>query len=309
MADVPPIRHLLEVRRLEKRVRDFGRTLLDHVHPATGRIHGDFMLAAAKSGRFSCREPNLQQLPPEARVAFRASPGRLLVVADYSQMELRAAAELAADPAMRAAFHAGADLHRLTAAAIAGVDPDEVTRVQRQAAKPVNFGAVFGQGPRGLVETACDSYGLVLSLADARRAQDAFFRRYPALKAWMRRQADNAKSTQVVRTVLGRPLRAAWEKGGLRYTQAVNIPVQGSCADVVLIALAEADQRLRDLDAAIIATVHDEIVAEVSDGDAAEAASRLEAAMVEAFLEVFPEAPTIGLVGVTIVRCWVEAKG
>ena len=308
VADAPPIRHLLEVRRLEKRVRDFGRTLLDHVHPATRRIHGDFMPAAAKSGRFSCREPNLQQLPLDARVAFRASPGRLLVVADYSQMELRAAGELAADPAMRAAFHAGADLHRLTAAAIAGVDPDDVTREQRQAAKPVNFGAIFGQGPKGLVQAAWDSYGLVLSLADARRAQDAFFRRYPALKAWMGRQADKAKATQVVQTVLGRPLRAAWETGGLRYTQAVNIPVQGSCADVLLIALAEADRRLDDLDAAIIATVHDEIVAEVSDGDAAEAARRLEAAMVDAFLEVFPEAPATGLVDVAVVDCWAQAK-
>jgi DNA polymerase I len=308
VADAPPIRHLLEVRRLEKRVRDFGRTLLDHVHPATWRIHGDFMPAAAKSGRFSCREPNLQQLPLEARVAFRASPGRRMVVADYSQMELRAAAELAADPAMRAAFHAGADLHRLTAAAIAGVDPDEVTREQRQAAKAVNFGAVFGQGPNGLVQTAWDNYGLVLSLADAQRAQDAFFRRYPVLRAWMGRQADKAKATQVVRTVLGRPLRAAWEKGGLRYTQAVNIPVQGSCADVLLIALAEAGQRLRDLDAAIIATVHDEIVAEVGAGDAAEAARRLEAAMVEAFVEVFPEAPSTGLVDGAVVDCWADAK-
>ena len=125
----------------------------------------------------------------------------------------------------------------------------------------------------------------------------------------MGRQADKAKATQVVRTVLGRPLRAAWENGGLRYTQAVNIPVQGSCADVLLIALAEADQRLSDLDAAIIATVHDEIVAEVSDGDAAEAARRLEAAMVEAFLEIFLEAPTIGLVDVAIVGCWAESKG
>jgi DNA polymerase I len=309
VAEAPPVRHLLEVRRLEKRVRDFGRALLDHVHPATQRIHGDFMPAAAKSGRFSCREPNLQQLPPEARVAFRAPPGRRLVVADYSQMELRAAAELAADPAMRAAFQAGADLHRLTAAAIAGVDPEEVTKAQRQAAKPVNFGAVFGQGPKGLVQTAWDSYGLVLSLADAWRARDAFFRRYPALKAWMERQADKAKATQVVRTVLGRPLRAAWENGGLRYTQAVNIPVQGSCADVLLIALAEADQGLSDLDAGVIATVHDEIVAEVSDDDAAEATRRLQAAMVEAFLEVFPEAPVTDLVHVALLDCWAEAKG
>ena len=308
VADAPPIRHLLEVRRLEKRVRDFGRVLLDQVHPATQRIHGDFMPAAAKSGRFSCRTPNLQQLPPEARVAFRAPPGRRLVVADYSLMELRAAAELAGDPAMRAAFERGEDLHRLTAAAIAGLDPAEVTKAQRQAAKPVNFGAVFGQGPKGLAQTAWDNYGLVLSLAAARLAQDAFFRRYPTLRAWMARQADKAKATQVVRTVLGRPLRAAWENGGLRYTQAVNIPVQGSCADVLLIALAGADQRLSDLDAAIIATVHDEIVAEVSEDDAAEAARRLEAAMVDAFLRIFPEAPTHGLVEAKVVQCWVDAK-
>jgi DNA polymerase I-like protein with 3'-5' exonuclease and polymerase domains len=88
----------------------------------------------------------------------------------------------------------------------------------------------------------------------------------------------------------------------------VNIPVQGSCADVLLIALAEADRRLGDLDAAIIATVHDEIVAEVSAGEAAEAARRLEAAMVEAFVEVFPEAPMTGLVDVAVVDCWADAK-
>jgi DNA polymerase I-like protein with 3'-5' exonuclease and polymerase domains len=125
----------------------------------------------------------------------------------------------------------------------------------------------------------------------------------------MGRQADKAKATQVVRTVLGRPLRGAWEIGGMRYTQAVNIPLQGSCADVLLIALAKADQRLSDLDAAIIATVHDEIVAEVSDGDAAEAARRLQAAMVEAFLEVFPEAPVTDLVHFALLDCWAEAKG
>src|SRR4029450_6752728 len=128
--------------------------------------------------------------------------------------------------------------------AIAGVDPDEVTREQRQAGKPVNFGVVFGQGPNGLVGTAWDSYGLVLSPADARQAQDAFFRRYPVLRAWMGRQAEKAKATQVVRTILGRPLRAAWENGGLRYTQAVNITGQGSCGDVLLIALGDAHQRL-----------------------------------------------------------------
>jgi DNA polymerase I len=224
-------------------------------------------------------------------------------------MELRAAAELAGDHAMRAAFERGEDLHSLTAAAIAGLDLGDVTKAQRQAAKPVNFGSIFGQGPAGLVMAAWENYRVEMTEAAARQAQGAFFRRYPALRAWMRMQADRARATGVVHTLLGRPLRSAWEKSGLRYTQSINHPVQGTCADVTLIALRTADAAISSMGAKIVHTLHDELIVEAAVADVPEAARRLTAAMVEAFAAVFPGAPTSGLVDGRIVESWADAKG
>ena len=231
----------------------------------------------------------------------------MLVVADLSQIELRVAAELSADPAMRQAFRDGRDLHRVTASAITGAAEEDVTPEQRKAAKPVNFGVLYGQGARGLRATAWSDYGLDMSLAEAERARAALRARYPTLIAWQRRTVDRANAAGVLRSVLGRPLRAEREPGGqIRYTLACNYPIQSSAADVLLVAMAKAASMLEGIDAAIILQVHDELVVEAAEQAALTARDRLVEAMTEAFLEVFPDAPAIGLVDAEIRQCWAE---
>ena len=302
-------RPLIAVARADQRLSSFGRKLVAAISPVTSRLHGDLIPCAQKSGRTSCSAPNLLGLPPEARRAVIAPSGRMLVVADLSQIELRVAAELSGDPAMRQAFRDGRDLHRVTASAITGAAEEDVTPEQRKAAKPVNFGVLYGQGARGLRATAWSDYGLDMSLAEAERARAALRARYPTLIAWQRRTVDRANAAGVLRSVLGRPLRAEWEPGGqIRYTLACNYPIQSSAADVLLVAMAKAASMLEGIDAAIILQVHDELVVEAAEQDALTARDRLVEAMTEAFLEVFPDAPTTGLVDVAIVDCWAEAK-
>ena len=184
---------MLEVLFIDKLLRGFGRKLLAAINPVTNRVHADFMIAGAKSGRLTCSDPNLQQLPQDARHAIVAPHGKVLVVADYSQIELRVIAELADELVMRQAFQDGADLHRLTAAAVAGVPFEAATAEQRTGAKAINFGAIYGQGSKGLVATAWSNYRLDLPIEEANRARAAFFGRYPALRLWQAQMADAAQ--------------------------------------------------------------------------------------------------------------------
>jgi DNA polymerase-1 len=280
------------------------------VHPITGRIHGDFIPCGQKSGRISCTSPNLLGLPADARRAVIAPAGRMLVVADLSQIELRIAAALSGDPAMREVFRSGRDLHRLTAAAIAGVAEADVTKEQRQAAKAVNFGSLFGQGARGLSASAWAGYSVDMSITEAERAIVAFRARYPVLIEWQRQMVVQADAAGVLRSVLGRPLRAEWEPWAqIRYTLALNYPVQASAADLLLVALAKVDRALTSrIDAEITLSVHDEIVIEAAEDDAEDARDRLVGAMLEAWAEVFPGAPDTGIVACKIVRAWGDAK-
>ena len=301
-------RPLIAVANADHRLRAFGRKLIAAVSPVTGRLHGGFMPCGQKAGRTSCSAPNLLGLPPEARRAVVAPEGRVLVVADYSQIELRVAAELSRDPAMRQVFRAGGDLHRLTAAAVAGLAEANVSPEQRQAAKAVNFGVLYGQGAKGLRATAWADYGLDMTIGEAERARAALRGRYPELIAWQRQTVDEAEATGLLRSVLGRPLRAEWERGGrIRYTLACNFRVQSSAADVLLVAMAKAAAALAGLDAELILQVHDELVLEVAETDADAARGRLVEAMREAWLEVFPGAPDTGLVDARVAKCW--AKG
>ena len=139
------IRPLLRVLRSDKRLRSFGHKLIEAISPVTGRVHPDFMLGT-KTGRLACSAPNFQQLPADVRPGIVAPAGRLLVVADYAQVELRVLAELSGDEALRAEFATGGDVHRSAAAAIAGIPPEQVTADQRRAAKAIVFGTVYGSG-------------------------------------------------------------------------------------------------------------------------------------------------------------------
>jgi DNA polymerase-1 len=308
-AAYPEVRPLLEIEHLEKRLSSLGDGLVEAVHPVTGRIHANLMVAGADTGRCTCSGPNLQQLPPDARRAVIAPDGRVLVVADYSMMELRAVAELAEDEAMRQAFRDRQDLHKLTAARIAGVDLEAVTPQRRSAAKPVNFGSIFGQRARGLAAYAWSAYRVDMTQADAQAALGAFFEAYPAINPWQQRTYHLAQETGVLRTWSGRPIRGAWHpRGELWWNKTCNHPVQGSCADAALIAMARIEHALAGVDAELIMMVHDEFVVEAAEERAEAVAAIVEEQMTRAFTEVFPEAPTTGLVDVAIVGCWAEAK-
>ena len=167
------------------------------------------------------------------------------------------------------------------------------------------FGTVYGSGAQGIRATAWANFDVDLSLEQAGAAREAFLNRYPGVRAYQRRQADIAEATGVVRSVLGRPLKAEWENGRLRYTQAVNFPIQASAADTMLLAMAKVDQALPG---AMVLQVHDELVLEVPEGQADAAAATLVTCMTEAFAELFPQAPTAGLVEAKVRRCWGEPQ-
>lgn len=314
-AHLPAIRPLLRIKALEKLLNSFGPSLRDARHPVTGRIHPNFNVAGTKSGRWSCRRPNMQQMPgahlaPGFRRVFTAALGNILVAADYSQMELRAAAEVSGDPALREVFDKGIDLHRLTAAETAGITLEEVTKDQRAQAKPVNFGSIFGMGPGGLAAAAWNGYRIELSERDAQKALSAFFRKFRVLKGWMRSHADTCKTKRRIEIGAGRVVEASWEANGLRYTQCCNLPIQGACADVMMRAVARIHRHLRlnQPGAHLTAQIHDELIIECPTDAADEVVAILREEMVAAFLETFPDAPTSGLVDVKTGQNWAELK-
>jgi DNA polymerase-1 len=203
----------------------------------------------------SSADPCLQNIPraPAYKACFRPPPGRLLVKADYSQIELRIAAELAPDPRMMEAFTRGEDLHELTARQVLG--RDEVTKSDRQAAKALNFGLLYGMGAQALRQHAAQNYGVQLSADEAEEARNRFFETYPGLRAWHRRQGNGKGET---RTILGRR-----RLDTSRYTERLNSPVQGSGADGLKAALALLwETRAQAPDAVPVLCVHDEIVVE-----------------------------------------------
>jgi DNA polymerase-1 len=217
VAHLPGVRELLEVQQYVKLRNSFGASLVDKISARTGRLHPGYNIASAKTGRASSNGPNIQQLPKENKSAgFRAClvarPGYRFVVCDYATMELRAAAAVSGDVRMLADFEEGIDLHRQLAANILGIPYDAVSREQRNGAKAISFGTVYGAGPRGIAATAWSNYGLELSYDDAARALNAFFTRYPTFAAWMRQHHTECVLTGVIRIGrLGRVIEAAWE--------------------------------------------------------------------------------------------------
>ena len=258
-----------------------------------GRIHGRFEPTGTATGRFSSREPNLQNIGRgPLRECFIAPEGFSLVVADYSQIELRAAAAIAGETKMIEAYQRGEDLHRGTAAAVLGKSGEAVTKEDRQLAKAVNFGLLYGQSAPGLVKYAASSYGVALPEDDAKEIRAKFFRTYGQLRQWHGESHLQAeKGVREIRTVLGRrrliPQEAsAWE----RFTALVNTPVQGGCADGMKRALVQLATALPP-SARIVSTVHDEIIVEASEHEAEDICRTVEAVMIEAMAALFPQVP------------------
>lgn len=303
----PSLGLLLKYKKYQKLSSAFGTNLLAHCNPRTGRIHPDFMIGGAVTGRMSCSKPNLQNLPRNAefRSLFDAPEGRLIVCADYSQMETRVAAELSRDTKMCEIYSNGDDLHTRTAMAITGKPREAITKPERQAAKAANFGLLFGQGVNGFRIYAQNSYGVGLSFEEAKRMRNSFLQEYSTLHAWQQASIAEASRTRVCRTVTGRH-RALTDKD--YYTGSLNFPVQGAAAEVLYSTLGRLPQALSGLDAKIVNCVHDEILLEASAAHASAAKEALETAMTLGFRAIFPEAPTSGLVDARVASNWAEAK-
>jgi DNA polymerase-1 len=230
--DHPLAALLREYRAATKRASTYGTDWIQHV-AADGRIYASWNQLGSVAGRTSCSGPNLQQVPRDRRYrrCFAAPDGRVLVKADYSQLQLRIAAKVANEERMLAAYRAGDDLHTLTARRLTG--KEDVTKDDRQLAKAVNFGLLFGLGARGLRGYAKSNYGLDLTEAQAAQYRQAFFAAYPGLQRWHRRAGNS--SAPECRTLGGRR-RLLNDK--TPYTQRLNTPVQGTEADGAKLALA-----------------------------------------------------------------------
>jgi len=279
-------RAMLDYRNARTRLKLFGADFARHVHPATGRIHADFLQLGSRAGRMSCTSPNLQQVPadPAYRGCFVAPPGRVLVKADYSQVELRIAADITEDPKLVEAYRSGEDLHRLTAQRVLG--KDEVTKADRQAAKALNFGLLYGMGVERLRQHAAQNYGVELTDEQAGEYRNKFFETYPGLRRWHRRQRNGEV---VTRTLLSRR-----RLGVVKFTEKLNTPVQGSGADGLKLALGLLFQRRDQMPGAFpVLVVHDEIVIECPAEQADAAAAWVRAAMIDGMRAVVTEVPIV----------------
>ncbi len=287
----------------------FGETILEKINPVTGRLHPDFLQLGADTGRFACNNPNLQQIPADSgfRNCFVASPGYKLITADYSQIELRIMAEVSEDPAFLKAFQEDTDLHTLTASQMFRVPLKKVDKDKRFQAKSINFGLMYGRGPMSL------SYQIGLGVEEARKLLDVYFDSYKKVKRWLDdtgRVAVRAKSVRTLggrRRMLALPERVHPEYDRLISAierQGKNMPIQGTSADITKYALAFIHRELldRNLDAHLIHTVHDEIVAEAKEDIVSEAAKLIEEQMIRAGKKLLKKVPV--KVEVHISDCW-----
>jgi DNA polymerase I len=267
---------IIEYRGLTKLKGTYIDALPALVNPRTGRLHTTFHQAVAATGRLSSSDPNLQNIPirsdlgKKIRHAFVPDAGFRMVSADYSQIELRVLAHFCEDPAFLAAFRAGADIHRRTAAEVFGVAEPDVTAEQRRIAKAINFGLVFGQTDFGLGQA------LRIPRGEARAYIDSYFARYARVRAYMDEVIAAARRTQVVSTLLGRT-RALPEIGAKRpqlrnYAERIarNTPIQGSAADILKLAMLRVHRGLVEFPKVrLLLTVHDELVFEVPESEVA----------------------------------------
>lgn len=277
------IKPLLEYRQLSKLISSFGDKMIQKINPLTGRLHGQYNQLGSTSGRFSAKNPNLQQIPrgKEIRGCFVASPKYKLVIADYSQIELRIAAELTSDKKMIEAYNNDEDLHRLTASIVLNKQLHEVTKEDRQIAKSANFGLIYGSSVNGFRGYAESNYDIKLSEKQAKTIMDNFFKSYAGLAKWH-------KNTRSMFYNSGGIKETRTKSGRIRYLnqptiqQLLNTPVQGLGADIVKLALSKLPTALKGFDAKILATVHDEIVLEAHEDIAEEVSHILTKTMVEA---------------------------
>ncbi len=271
----PIIDLIVDHRELSKLLSTYIEALPQLINKDTGRVHTSFNQTVAATGRLSSSDPNLQNIPikgdlgKEIRRAFIAEKGNLLISADYSQIELRLAAHIAQDDKMKGVFTRGEDFHRATAAFVFGVKPEEVTQDQRRQAKEVNFGILYGMGAWGLSERTG------IPREEARFFIDKYFSEFSALAKWIENTKEQVRETGEVFTMLGRRRKIPEINAGVAQIRAqgermaVNLPIQGTAADLMKLAMIKVAAKLPEISAGSSMTlqVHDELVFEVPEAD------------------------------------------
>lgn len=274
----PVVEKIMEYRTLTKLKSTYCDGLLK-VIDTDGRIHTRFNQVETRTGRISSLEPNLQNIPirtdlgREMRKFFIAAPGCRLVDADYSQIELRVLASMAGDKTMIDAFNSGADIHTATAAQVFGLPPEMITPQLRSRAKAVNFGIVYGIGAFSLAKD------IGVSNKEAKEYIDSYMHTYQGVATYMQRMIDTAKDTGYASTLFGRrrylPELAASNHMLRAFGERVarNMPIQGTAADIIKIAMVRVDRRLyaEGMESRLILQVHDELIVEAPEAEAARA--------------------------------------
>lgn len=292
-AEYPIVATLLEYRTVQKALTSYGQNMIEMINPTTHRLHADFRQIGAPTGRFSCTNPNIQQVPQavEYRRCFSGHPaGRKLVIADYSQIELRILAEFSGDRGFINAFKSGADLHRVTAAEVFNVSLDQVTKEQRDFAKRLNFGVVYGIGAQRF------SIMTGLSVPEAENVLRKYFATYRQLDTYLHEAADRAVKERQARTASGRLVRFRYDEQdrqqiSMTKRNGKNTPIQGTSADILKRALRLLRDELRGTNAQIVNIIHDEIVVEADAAQAQDVAVKVERAMVAAGEEYVKTVP------------------
>jgi len=314
LAKLRPLHPIITVierwRELSKLLSTYLRALPEAA-ANDGRIHTTFSQHTAATGRLSCTNPNLQAIPvrtpigQEIRAAFIAAPGTQLISCDYSQVELRILAALCQEPGLVDAFRRGDDVHRATAAEVLGKAPEEVTKEERDRAKAVNFGIIYGISSFGLAEQ------LEIGRDEAQQYIDTYLGRYPAVQTFITRTVQETTERGYALTLLGRQrpipeLRAQNRQvHQLGERLAINSLIQGSAADIIKVAMISCDRRIRDegRQANLVLQVHDELVFEVADADV----ETVRALIVEEMVNAHPlDPPLVADAGVGAT--WAAAK-
>jgi DNA polymerase I len=292
-AQYPIIGTLLEYRTVQKALTSYGENMIELINPVTKRLHADFRQIGAPTGRFACTNPNIQQVPHaiEYRRCFSGYPeGRQLIIADYSQIELRILAEFSGDRGFIDAFNSGADLHRVTASQVFNAALDQVTKEQRDFAKRLNFGVVYGIGAQ--------RFALMtgLTVSDAENVLRRYFETYRQLDSYLREAANRAVSDRQARTASGRLVRFRYDENdrqqiSMTQRNGKNTPIQGTSADILKRALRLMREELAGTNAKIVNIIHDEIVVEADTDEAAEVAAKVERVMCAAGQEYLKTVP------------------
>ena len=305
----PIVQDVLDYRMYAKLKSTYADGLLRALSP-DGRLHTNFRMTVTATGRLSSTEPNLQNIPirrelgSEIRRMFVAPEGRVLVDADYSQIELRILAHISGDEAMREAFRSGMDFHTVTASQVFGVPLEQVTPQMRSRAKAVNFGIVYGISAWAL------GNDIGVSTAEAKSYMDAYYRRYSGVRSYMKEIVESAREKQYVETLFGRRRSLPELKSSNSATRgfgervALNMPIQGTAADIIKLAMVNIDRRLRAQvpEAKLLLQVHDELIIECDREHAQEVMKLLKEEMENV---VYLSVPLI--VETNYAECWADA--